>query len=207
MVNNLFLLPLPKPENTIYELLNLGAEASVAEIREAKRDAVHQLNKTKRNLERELEKIYKEIPSLKELYLQIQDVYKRKEMDSDGKLSGLEKQLSLFEQKAQVINQNYQSLRLQITEMESKINEINNINIENPEKRIVYDKSSPPCALLKLENGDQEIFKNKGRKLALFIARKEIVSFMAKKGEKSYHPSDLTEDDFISDFTFNPLID
>ena len=98
-------------------------------------------------------------------------------------------------------------LRETISDLDKQISEINALNLENIEARSKYDKTVPPCALLKLEENNQDVFTDKGRRTALFLLRAEISDFLKKKGEDCYHPSDLTRTNFLIDFTYNPLLD
>ena len=203
----LFFFPLPESRDTHYHTLDITPEATIAEIREAKREARSRLNREKRVIEKKLELIYKELPELSHLYSEIKSVREKGNETENDKLVKLERQLKNLEQKAILINPDYQLLREKTSEIENKIYKINRINLENPDERLCYDKSTPPCALLKLESCDHEIFTTEGRKIALFLLRQEIIDFMEKKGEHIYHPSDITRNNFISDFTINPIID
>lgn len=98
-------------------------------------------------------------------------------------------------------------LQESINDLDRQIKEINALNLENIEARSKYDELTPPCALLKLENSQEEVFTDRGRRTALFLLREEIAKFLEQQGEECYHPSDLTRTNFQSDFTYNPLLD
>ena len=119
----------------------------------------------------------------------------------------MEKQLSRLEELAFGVNPDYKHLLKMSQELQRQINEINQLNLENPDERLKYDQETPPCALLKLESYEQEVFTEAGRRMALFLLRLELSDFLEGQGEECYHPSDLTRKDFHSDFVYNPLLD
>lgn len=206
-LNKLFSYPLPNSKNTDYHKLGISPEATTSEIREAKREASRKLSVQKDIFEKKMEIVHKELPDLPTLYKRIKQLQEQGKEEDNDKLVELEKEMIQVEKRALLINPNYKKIRDQAKEIEQKIYEINRMKLQNPEERLAYDKSTPPCALLKLEDCDQEIFTSKGRKLALIHLRQELVAFMEEKGEESYHPSDLTRKHFTSDFTYNRIID
>ncbi|UCH92625.1 MAG: hypothetical protein JSV88_20335, partial [Candidatus Aminicenantes bacterium] len=186
----LFSYPLPDPTNTNYHKLRISPEATSSEIREAKAGIVSQLKSKQSEVQKKLNSIYKEIEGLKQTYEDVKNL-RNKGKDADNyELIKMEKHLAKLEKKTLETNPNYKQLLNQFNELEQKIFEINRINLENPKERSAYDKTNPPCALLKLENCDPAIFTPNGKKLALFLLRVELCNFLTENGEECYHPGD-----------------
>jgi len=203
----LFSYPLPNAKNTAYHKLGITPEATATEIREAKSSSTEKLQKQKKKVELKLSIVYEKVEGLQIAYDKLKALRGQGRDVDTNELITLEQHLAELEKKAFVINPNFKELRKQLRNISQEINEINQLNLETPLVREQYDKENPPCALLKLENNDQEIFTEKGRKLALYLLRLEISDFLSSNGEECYHPGDLTRKDFTSDFTYNLILD
>lgn len=205
--NKLFSYPLPEPENTDYHKLGITPEATPDEIREAKSRIIERLNRQKKEVDKKLNYVYQKIDGLQQVYKDIEMLRGQGEDKNTENLIHKEELLQKLEEDAIMSEPEYKNLRERSQEIERKINEINLMILEKPEERIKYDQKHPPYALLKLESCDQEIFTKGGKSLALFLLRCEVADFLAEHGVECYHPSDLTRKDFLSDFSYNPILD
>jgi hypothetical protein len=87
----------------------------------------------------------------------------------------------------------------------AKAREVNRWDLDKPDARHAYDCVHPPLALLKLEDCGGAALTD--RRTYLFLLRSAIAEFLEAQGEEVLHPSDLTRQDFIGDFSFHPLLD
>jgi uncharacterized coiled-coil DUF342 family protein len=207
--SRLFTYPLPDPQNTIYHKLGIPPEATNVEISDALSKMIGQLNKEKDEINKQLTAIYRVVDGIPQAYSDLENIRgKGKDVDQ-SELEKKEIHLAKLEKEAQRINPDYKNLFERSDELARKINEVNQWGLNNPENRQEYDKKTPPYALLKFEDCDQEVFaeSESGKKLALYLLRLEFSEFVADLGEGSYHPSDLTRNNFSSDFTHHPLLD
>lgn len=197
----MFDYPLSIPRNTLYEQLGIKPESLPDEIRGAKQEAVILIRQQKAKLEEKLEEIYKEIPELKPLYKTIKDSQNK----TDAKeLENLQKKLSELERKAREINSNFKRMQEEIAELDQKEKKINVITLDKSDERNEYDKLHPPLGLMKLADCNRDQFLE--RKTAIPLLRKDISRFLTEQGEPTFHPSDLTRDDFSLDFTPNQFL-
>lgn len=87
----------------------------------------------------------------------------------------------------------------------SELVEANAINLESASARAAHDAEHPPLSLMRLQPTWSPVFDD--RTAGLLALRTGLEQFLHERGEKVYHPSDLTRTDFIDDFTYCPLLD
>ncbi len=205
----LFSYPLPDVHNTAYQKLGVAPTATLDEIRNAKSSTVNRIKGELAEISGKLEDVYKRVPEIRQTEKDVEDLRAATNQGGDisNRLREKERALAKLEERAISINPEYKELQKKEKDLEKQINEINMLNLENSAEREVYDESAPPCALLKLESDQQEVFTDRGRKTTLYLLRAEVSQFLEGNGGKCYHPSDLTRSDFLSDFSHNSLLD
>lgn len=201
----MFDYPLPVARKTHYSSMGLDPEATTEEIREATEEITISLKRQKDALDRQIEEIYNAVPGLKDACAE-NKALQAEGVDADpASVHAAKRKLAELEQRAETVNPGFRQLRERSSDLELKIHEINRIALGNPESRLAYDKSVPPLELLKLAECARDAF-TEGKK-AVTLLRRELSRFLAQLGEDVYHPSDLTREDFSSDFLFNPFLD
>jgi hypothetical protein len=201
----MFDCPLPIPQHTQYEELGIAPEAAPDEVREAKTTTVARLEEQKTAAERALNEAYARVPELNDTYNIIERLRRSPENDAPDRLPSAQKKLAKLEQEAIRITPGFKELKKRIAELDSDIRRINRASFDDPEARAAYDKAHPPLSLLKLAGCTRDKFTDNN--VALHLARRELSRFLSDRGEKVFHPSDLTREDFSSDFTPNELLD
>jgi hypothetical protein len=201
----MFDYPLPIPLSTHYTALGLSPESTVEEIREAMEERVIALKRRKEAVDRRMEKVYQAVPELRSAYDKIQILQTGSQESGSTEFLHELRRLGELEQKAERIDPEFKQLRERAAELEGKIHELNRMPLQNPEARTLYDMAHPPLALLKLAACARDEFAD--TKLTLVLVRRELTCFFVAQGEGVFHPSDLTRDDFLADFSFNPLLD
>ncbi len=89
--------------------------------------------------------------------------------------------------------------------LREQIEELNLLALEMSDKRAAYDRAHPPLGLLKLEDCTLDGFVTGAA--CLQLVRSDVARYLSAQGEPVFHPSDFTRDEFVSDFTANPLLD
>lgn len=194
----LFSYPLPVPSETAYRELGLGPDASDAEVQAAKSLAVRRLDAEQRELERSLQRTYDEVPGLREAYEDVAIADRAALPDTQTRRAELEA-------RAVEKDPEFREKRGRSAEIVRRIEEINDQALENPVNRRVYDRAHPPLALLKVEDCAVDEFLEGATRL--YLLRKDVAGFLSERGVAVFHPSDLTREDFSSDFAFNPILD
>lgn len=193
----LFSYPLPVPSETVYRELGLGPDASDEEVQAAKSLAVRRLDAEHRELERSLQQTYDEVPGLREAY---EDVSADAAALRDAQTRRAELEVRAVEQDPE-----FREKRRRSAEIVRRIEEINDQALEKPVNRRAYDRAHPPLALLKVEDCAVDQFLEGATRL--YLLRKDVAGFLSERGVAVFHPSDLTREDFSSDFAFNPILD
>ncbi|HEY7544280.1 MAG TPA: hypothetical protein VID27_05325 [Blastocatellia bacterium] len=201
----MFDYPLSVPRKTHYSSLGLDPEATTEEIREATEEIVISLKRQKDAVDRQIEEIYNAVPGLKDAYAQNKTLQAEGADADPSSVHAAKKKLAELEQKAETLAPNFRQLRERSSDLELKINDIHRIAFVNPESRLSYEKSMPPLELLKLASCTRDDFTE--GKAAVTLLRRELSRFLSELGEEAYHPSDLTRENFSSDFLFNPILD
>lgn len=198
-----FSYPLVVPGKTLYEDLAVGPDAFDDEIRWAKSETVRFLQAEQITLNAELDSIYTAIQGLKEAYTEYENLIRND--NTSENFSEITKRVEMLEQQAEAKDSDFKKKRERNIELTTKINLINSTSLDKPSERLKYDIAHPPLALLKLVDGSVDEFLE--GKALLFFLRRDISRFLTTKGEVVFHPSDLTRDDFTTDFVYNPLLD
>jgi hypothetical protein len=201
----MFDYPLSIPQNTLYSMIGVDPEATTEEIREATEEFTIAVKRQKEEADKKIEGVFKAVAGLKETYQQIKALQGQDQEASLDDLRSAQRKLIGLEQKAEAVSPGFKQLKERSAELELKIHEINRMGLQNPETRLSHDKANPPIELLKLAECAQDQFTN--NKVALVLLRRELSEFLKLEGEEVFHPSDLTREDFYSDFDFNPLLD
>ena len=116
-----------------------------------------------------------------------------------------ERRLAELQQTARELDPDFAQLHDRVRELEQQEEAVNRMRILKAD-RADYDREHPPLELLKLENCTRDEFALDSP-LLLWLLRRELGRFLRIRGEAVFHPSDLTRDDFRSDFTKNKYLD
>ncbi len=198
----MFDYPVPVPRITAYREFGIDPEATPEEIRDAKNEVSSRIAVERSAVERDLEEVYRAVPGLREAQARVRDL---QATGRDAALREASRTLSEIEQKASRACPGFKALRDRLAELDRRIIDLNRLVLENPEERAIYDQAHPPLALLKLADCSRDGFTK--TRTALMLLRREVSSFLEKRGERVLHPSDLIREDFREDFTPNPLLD
>ena len=206
----MFDYPLSVPRDTLYEDLGLIPEATPDEVRNAIKDREQELVAQQSKIGTLLESIYTAVPRLKEAEselstLRLADANLK---DRESKLRIARDNLNRLEHQALAINPEFRHLRKQLEELKRQGDGLNNLPFSTPAKRLDYDREHPPLELLKLASYDKNaLFDRNLNNIALTALRRELSEFLYEQGEDVFHPSDLTREDFSSDFNYTPFLD
>lgn len=203
MSGRLFCYPLPPPEQAAYRELGVEPDASNEEVSAAKSATLGRLQTEKAQLEKSLQDVYDAVPGLRNAYQDLEGSGSKPAVPArpardQGRLVELEG-------RARRLDPDFRDKRQRAAELATKLGELNQQALEKPASRLAYDRAHPPLALLKLEDCATDDFVR--GPTCLYLLRKDIAQFLAARGESVFHPSDLTRDDFLSDFAANPLLD
>lgn len=201
----MFHYPLPLPRKTTYELLAIGPEATTEEIREAITDLKVALTAEKKVVDQEIAEIHTKLPAIPQLEAQLEAAQKDADTANPEELQRMQRQLRELEKRAAQLHPQYPELCTRREQLGNDILKTSQISLENPTERLNYDRSSPPLELLKLAECRYDTFTD--TRLALILLRRELSAFFSSEGERVFHPSDLTREDFRGDFQHHPLID
>jgi DNA repair exonuclease SbcCD ATPase subunit len=202
--DELFGYPIPFPAKTLYEELEIDLGEVDDDVRSAKAEVTNRLLAEKNALVQELEKVYTSVEGLREASAGLAEIQERGE-EAEPQARELRKRLADLEQEAQRHDPEFREKRRRTAELELRIHAINGKSLDKPEVRRSYDRAHPPLALLELADGTNDAFVE--GKTALFLLRRELSRFLAERGETVFHPSDLTREDFSSDFQPNLFLD
>lgn len=204
--DELFSAPLPTPRPSLYRQLRVEPDASADEVAWAKVAATTRLR-------REQARLQQELAGLDERVLGLRDARQRVELLRQlggeqapaGELLAAEQALARLESRAFRIDPLFRDKVRREAEVGQAILDLSAGGLDQPGKRLEYDRAHPPLAILKLEECTETGFEDP--LTCLFLLRASVASFLAARGEPVYHPSDLTREDFSADFTPNGLLD
>jgi len=201
----MFDFPLSLPAMEAYARLGLGPAATEGEIAEAKLDLTNRLRSRKSDVDRQLEAVYRAVSGLRETSLEVNRIKESERDESLDELRIAEARLARLEQEALRVEPRFAALREESADLERQIHAVNLLPVGTSKDRHEYDQANPPLALLKLVDCRTDHFAD--NQVALRLVRRELERFLAAMGEPVAYPSDLTREDFIHDFTFNPNLD
>ncbi len=201
----MFDFPLPVPRNTRYLAMGVDPEATTEEIREATEEFTIELKRQKDAVDNQIETVYRSVEGLKDAYQAVKALHAQGEDADQEKLREAQKRVAELERKAEAVNSHFKHLRERSAGLELKVNEVNRLALHSPEARLAYDKANPPLELLKLAKCTRDEFTDS--RVALTLLRRELSAFLTARREEVFQPSDLTREDFSTDFTFNLLLD
>lgn len=202
----LFSLPLPVPTNTEYAEIEIEPEASEGDIRWAIQEAERRLNLERKAVSEQLKAVYSRVPGLSEAYDRLESLRSQGDKADASDLKRARTELATMETKAQIIDARFQEKRHREQEIKNQTERLHRLALDKPEDRHAYDQQHPPLALFRLEDCTRDSFLSDPRTM-MFLLRAEIAHFLEMRGETVFHPSDLTRDDFLSDFTYCELLD
>ena len=202
----MFDYPLPKPKNTVYEKIGVAPEYTPEEIDTAQKELLNTIKGQKRQIERRLNKVESQLPELVEVRKKIESLTKEEQSTKRKELNDARLRLVRLESEAVHLDSKYHNIRKMLAKVEEQNNEITNIHISNPEKKLEYDLSTPPCALIRLTQQQHPLFID--RRVAIFFIRRDLSAYLGENGGSDcYHPSDHTRTNFTSDYVYNKHID
>ena len=207
--DELFSTPLPSPVPRLYRELRIEPDASDEEVAWAKVAASARLRKEQAELRAELASLEAHVAGLTDAREQVRHL--RRPPDSEqqepapGELRHAERRLARLETEAFKRDPLFRAKRRRADEVRQAIVDLAASGLDEPEKRLAYDRAHPPFALLKMEECAEPAFDEP--QTCQFLLRSALASFLAAQGEPVYHPSDLTRVDFSGDFDHNELLD
>jgi hypothetical protein len=196
--DSLFYYPFPVPQRTTYRELGIGPDASDEEVQAAKSATVRRLLEEKGRLDQAIERVYDQVPGL-------QRACEENEQADTVASPAARRTLAELEAKALAVDPALRNKRLRSAELETKVHELNEQALEKPANRRAYDRAHPPLGLLNLRECAGDDFLE--GVTCLHLLRKDVASFLSARGVAVLHPSDLTREDFTSDFSRNPILD
>jgi hypothetical protein len=202
----LFDYPITLPHRTAYHDLDIEPDASDEEVRWAKYARSERLKGEQRELEKKLQEVYGQVAGLREAYRTVQDLHGQGAELDEGLLQEAQQQLRALEHEAQRIDPEFRKNRERVGELKDQIEQLNNMALDSPEKRLEYDQLNPPLALLRLVDCARLGFLDDAR-TTLFLVRRAVAEYLAQRIDHVFHPSDLTREDFSHDFTANSILD
>lgn len=197
--------PLKIPSGTEYDELCVGPEADESELRDAQRELIEDLATRRRESEQRLQAITDRVPGLAEAVARVKALLSSDSPDP-VELRTAKQALAKHESAALRIDGSYRDLRSQIDDFSKRELAVNRLQVLRADERAAYDDRHPPLGLLRFENGTDDAFAT-DQELMLWHIRSELSQFLSERGDKVFHPSDLTRDDFTADFTYNKLLD
>jgi hypothetical protein len=196
--DSLFYYPLPVPQRTTYRELGLEPDASDEEVQAAKSAALRRMLDEKNKLDQSIQAVYEQVPGLKEA------CGEGDQADTLGSRANASL-LAELEAKGLALDSEFREKRRRSAEFKTKVDELNEQALEKPSNRRAYDRAHPPLGLLNLDECAASSFLE--GVTCLYLLRKDVAGFLSARGAAVFHPSDLTRDDFSSDFSFNPILD
>jgi len=208
----MFDYPLFLPHHTLYEEFGLDPEATAQEIQDALDEKRGDLRKQQLEIGTLLSTIYKDVPDLKEAENEISSLRlenaKVAPEEREAKLRIARKRLEEAEHRALEINPEFHHLREQADQLKRKEEDLNSNPLSDTNKRAEYDRDHAPLELFKLADCERnDLFDRSRPGTALIALRRELAAFFTEQGEETFHPSDLTREDFSSDFDPSSYLD
>ena len=202
----LFDYPLSLPGDTVYRELDIELDAADAEVKWAKALRSEELKAEQGELEKKMEEVYSTVGGLRAAYGKVDALDPdRGEGDSEELRHAL-RRLRELEREAERIDPAFRRDRERVAEIDGQIRRLNSLGLDNPDQRNEYDRARPPLALLRRTDGTaMDLFDDV--RTCLFLLRKELSAFLAKRTGEAFHASDLTREDFSYEFTRNDLLD
>lgn len=188
-----------------YRKLMLGPEATETEVAEAKLELTNELKSRKADIDRQLEGVFQAVAGLREATAEVARLKQLGEQTSLDELGAAQAALAQLEERARGVEPKFLSLREEAVDLERQIHDVNLSPIGNSKDRQAYDQANPPLELLKLADCRTDFFSDNA--VALRLLRREVEAFLQAAGEPLTYPTDLTREDFTSDFTFNRNLD
>lgn len=202
----MFKYPVTLNQNTLYARLGINPDATPADVSDARAWLVSRLNARMRLLQKRLAHVQRSVPGLQAAQDKIKEVSGEESKERESSHLEALSHLRGLENQAVKADPEYFSLLHEMKQLETKVNEINSIKLENPEARRKYDMSSPPCALLRIAPVETPVLND--RRTMLWNVRRQLSSFFGDTlGLYCYHPSDQTRRLFLEDFEPNELLD
>jgi hypothetical protein len=199
--NNLFELPLPLPEDSIYLELNLDPSATAEEVGWAVKVLNGERTAEKLRLYDKIKATACKVAGLQAAYEELENVQGSGKTDERGL-----QRMAELENRALDIDPGFQEKRRKAKELEEKINALNAMQLGMLSGLSKYDESHPPFGLMKLAPATRDEFFDQSR-TELWILRREITRFLKEKGEAIAYANDLDREDFSADFCWNPILD
>ena len=199
----MFDYPVPVPRDTLYARLGIPHEATMAEIRDAKGALTKEITVAQRRVEKRLAEIDEAVPGLAEARGRLDRAVNESASGEDK--SSIRARLNDLERRAEEACPEYRGLRREKDELHKRLIEINGIVISDPKGRADYDLEHPPLSVLRLADCGPDLLGDHPD--ALPLLRAEISRFLEEKGERVFHPTDVTRRDFSGDFSHAPLLD
>jgi len=196
----LFDRPLPLPAVTAYDDLEIEPDATDLEVKWARQDRIDRLESEKAELEQRLAEVRRQVTGLEEASAAVQELRNREGEAPERELRQVQRRFQELEGAARRIDPEFHSHRKRIAEIGGRIESLNVLALDSHKKRLAYDRAHPPLALLRL-SGPAEVGFLDDVRTAFFLLREELSAFLARPAGKVFHPSDLTREDFSSDFT------
>jgi hypothetical protein len=188
-----------------YRKLMLGPEATETEVAEAKLELTNELKSRKADIDKQLEGVFQAVAGLREATAEVARLKQLGEQTSLDELGAAQAALAQLEERARSVEPKFLSLREEAADLERQIHDVNLSPIGNSKDRQSYDQANPPLELLKLADCRTDFFSDNA--VALRLLRREVEAFLQAAGEPLSYPTDLTREDFTSDFTFNRNLD
>jgi hypothetical protein len=196
--------PLLFQRDTLYTKIGLSPEASPVEIREAKNERLAELNRRRRAIEKRLAEVHKQNPDFEPARRDLKGL--QQQDGQEAACSAATARLRQLEAALLRSCPDYPQLERELTEIDSQVNELNNIRLESPDERQKYDAITPPCALIKLARHEAPVLTDP--RVQLHAIRREVAAFLEEeKNTYCFHPSDWTRRLFLSDYEHLPLLD
>jgi hypothetical protein len=202
--DQLFSAPLPTPTPRLYRELGVQPDASSDEVAWAKVSASARLRREQAGLEQALDTLEAEVGGLRDAAERLRRL-RGAEQPAADELLDAERTLARLEIEAFAVDPLFRDKRRRLAEVQQTILELAGGGLDEPGKRLEYDRAHPPLAILKLEECAEGAFEDP--RTCLFLLHTTLASFLAGQGERVYHPSDLTREDFSADFDHNELLD
>jgi hypothetical protein len=197
--------PLFISDTSDYATLGIGPEATSEEINEAKLELIDRIKAIRRQIDRKIDGVYRDVDGLKAASEELKELRGRGDVANPEALRAAELRLAGLEEKARLLAPEFQEWTERSAELERQIHDVNRMGIHKREERLAYDRRNPPFELLQLARPRRDCFSDP--RVVLAMLRRELVELLDSRGEDVFHPSDLIRDDFTGDYCFNPILD
>lgn len=201
----LFDVPLPVPDDTVYRLLGIAPDSPAETIGWAIKVLNDRRALERRLLEERVRAVVAQVPGLEQAYAELDRLRSATGVPADATREA-QQRVFVLEKRAVAIDPGILHVRQEIDELRRRIEDLNQLALDQPEKRRAYDQLHPPLGLLKLEPATRDHFLNTPRVL-IALVRREGTRFLEQRGERALHASDLDREDFTADFTPTPVLD